>query len=800
MIAVKIGDGMGNQLFNYACGYAQARRDGDSLVLDISECDNSTLRDFELDKFHLKYDKKESFPNRNLGQKIYKNLRRALKYHVIKEREVYHNRDHRYDVNDIDPRVYKKKGLRNKYLYGYWQHLAYFEDYLDEITAMMTPAYEQSETVKKLQEEFKKTPTCAVHVRGGDIMGPAGAYFKHAMERMEQEKPGVRYIVFTNDMERAEEALAPVLESQKKDAVGQAENRLEFVSEMGEFSDVDEFFLMAACQNSGVSLLGVSVLSPFITAVMNPEELLKNDIIRSVYDGFHMQNTNQLITLLSVLIIIVYIAKNAFIIFINNMLYCFSYYGKREMQDRMMKYYISRDYTFFLNHNSAELMRDINTDPEMFYAAVLNMLQLASELCVSLILVGYLLVKDALLTLGVAFAMVVMVFIFMKKLRRTLARFGDDRRKYNANILQCMQQAFGGIKEIKIANREAYFEGEFVKQNGLYTYVIKQNSFLSSIPKPIMEALCITGLMAAIIVRINATSTSPEQFVGTLAVFAAAAFALLPSANKMSEYLGSIIHNGVVIHKIGEEYAAIRDMEIQTEKEENYKKVTLDKEIKVEDMTFHYPDTEDAVLAHVNVTIPKNKSVAFIGPSGAGKTTMVDLILGVLKPQAGKITVDGMDIKESYRGWHDKIGYIPQTIYMLDDTIRNNIAFGKTEGIDDADIWEALKQAQLDEFVKSLDEGLDTMIGEAGVRLSGGQRQRIGIARALYRRPEVLVLDEATSALDTETEAAVMEAIDSLQGKMTMLIIAHRLSTIKNCDMVYQVEGGSVTRKEKESV
>ena len=518
--------------------------------------------------------------------------------------------------------------------------------------------------------------------------------------------------------------------------------------------------------NSGVSLLGVSVLSPFITAVMNPEELLKNDIIRSVYDGFHMQNTNQLITLLSVLIIIVYIAKNAFIIFINNMLYCFSYYGKREMQDRMMKYYISRDYTFFLNHNSAELMRDINT----------------------------------LLTLGVAFAMVVMVFIFMKKLRRTLARFGDDRRKYNANILQCMQQAFGGIKEIKIANREAYFEGEFVKQNGLYTYVIKQNSFLSSIPKPIMEALCITGLMAAIIVRINATSTSPEQFVGTLAVFAAAAFALLPSANKMSEYLGSIIHNGVVIHKIGEEYAAIRDMEIQTEKEENYKKVTLDKEIKVEDMTFHYPDTEDAVLAHVNVTIPKNKSVAFIGPSGAGKTTMVDLILGVLKPQAGKITVDGMDIKESYRGWHDKIGYIPQTIYMLDDTIRNNIAFGKVKSIDDAEIWAALKQAQLDEFVKSLDEGLDTMIGEAGVRLSGGQRQRIGIARALYRRPEVLVLDEATSALDTETEAAVMEAIDSLQGKMTMLIIAHRLSTIKNCDMVYQVEGGSVTRKEKESV
>lgn len=549
--------------------------------------------------------------------------------------------------------------------------------------------------------------------------------------------------------------------------------------------------------NSGVSLLGVTVLTPFIQAVMSPDELLENDIIRFWYDVLGFDNSIQLVTALAVLIMIVYIAKNGFIIFMNNMQYRFSYYGKREMQNRLMKYYISKDYTFFLNHNSAELMRDINTDPEMFYAAVLNMLQLFSEVCVSGILVIFLFVKDPVLTCGVAIAMIVMVLLFMKKLRRTLARFGDERRKYNANVIQCMQQAFGGIKEIKIANRESYFDEEFCKQNGLYTYTIKQNAFLSSIPKPVMEALCIVGLMAAIVFRINATESNPTQFVETLAVFAAAAFALLPSANKMSEYLGSIIHNGVVIHKMGEEYAKIRDLELESEADKDYKKVALDKEISVENMTFQYPDTEDAVLKNVNVTIPKNASVAFIGPSGAGKTTMVDLVLGVLKPQAGRIAVDGMDIRESYRGWHDKIGYIPQTIYMLDDTIRNNIAFGQGDAIDDEQIWDALRQAQLDEFVKSLDEGLDTMIGEAGVRLSGGQRQRIGIARALYRKPEVLVLDEATSALDTETEAAVMEAIDSLQGKMTMLIIAHRLSTIQNCDIVYQVENGGVTRTER---
>lgn len=547
--------------------------------------------------------------------------------------------------------------------------------------------------------------------------------------------------------------------------------------------------------NSGVSLLGVGVLTPFIQAVMDPQQLLENKVVRAAYDFFGMESSVQLITMLAVLIMLVYILKNVFIIFMNNMQYRFSYYGKRDMQNRMMKYYISKDYTFFLHHNSAELMRDINTDPEMFYAAVLNMLQLASEVCVSGILVVFLLVKDPLLTCGVALAMAVMVFLFMKKLRRTLARFGDERRKYNANILQCMQQAFGGIKEIKIANREQYFESEFYKQNGLYTYVIKQNAFLSSIPKPTMEALCIVGLMAAIVVRMNIGDTDPTQFVETLAVFAAAAFALLPSANKMSEYLGSIIHNGVVIHRIGEEYAAIRDIDFEEEKETAYPEISLEKEICAEDMTFAYPDTEEAVLSHINVTIPKNKSVAFIGPSGAGKTTMVDVILGVLHPQEGRITVDGRDIRESYRGWHDKIGYIPQTIYMLDDTIRNNIAFGQTEDIRDADIWAALKQAQLDGFVASLEDGLDTMIGEAGVRISGGQRQRLGIARALYRKPEVLVLDEATSALDTETEAAVMEAIDHLQGKMTMLIIAHRLSTIANCDMVYQVENGSVIRK-----
>lgn len=254
MVVVKIGDGMGNQLFNYACGYATARRDNDTLMLDTSECDNSTLRDFELDNFHLKYDARESFPNRTVWQKIYKRLRRNLKYRVIKERGAYAH-EH-YAPADVDTRIYRKKRLRNKYLHGYWQYLPYFEEYLDEILAMMTPAYEQSDTVKQMILEFQTTNTCAVHVRGGDIVGPGRTFFEKALERMGREQPGVRFIVFTNDMERAKEALP-------KDGVT-------YIADMGKFSDVDEFFLMAACRNQIISNSTYSTWAAYLNP--NPEK------------------------------------------------------------------------------------------------------------------------------------------------------------------------------------------------------------------------------------------------------------------------------------------------------------------------------------------------------------------------------------------------------------------------------------------------------------------------------------------------------------------------------------------------
>lgn len=550
---------------------------------------------------------------------------------------------------------------------------------------------------------------------------------------------------------------------------------------------------------SFAELLGVSVILPFINAVVAPELLLEEKPIRWAYDFFGMESTGELIIYLAVLIIIVYILKNLFLIYVYELQYKFAYYGKKQMQNELMRYYIGKDYTFFLNVNSSELIRNINTDPEMFYTAVQNALQLLSELCVSVIIVVFLLFTDVTITLGVAVSVGIMFLLMIKGLRRVLARYGDERRVYSANMFKCMQQAFGGIKEIKIANRESYFQNDFEKQNEVYTHVIKQNAFLSAIPKPVMEALCIAGLMAVIAIQVANGTTDTTQFIGVLGVFAAAAFKLLPSVNKISSYFAAIVHNAVVIEKVRDEYREMHETELsggqnkESAAKTREKTISLEKEISVEHLEFSYPNTEEAVIRDANVVIPKNCSAAFIGPSGAGKTTFVDLILGILTPQKGSICVDGTDIHEALRSWHEKIGYIPQTIYMLDDTIRNNIAFGDAGEIDDARVWEALRQAQLEDFIKGLEDGLDTVIGEAGVRLSGGQRQRIGIARALYRRPEVLVLDEATSALDNETEAAVMEAIDRLQGKMTMFIIAHRLSTIQNCDIVYKVENGQVT-------
>lgn len=546
-----------------------------------------------------------------------------------------------------------------------------------------------------------------------------------------------------------------------------------------------------------VELVSISSVMPFVQTITEPDEMMQDETVRLISNITGVTEFNTLVVLMCGLIIGLFVIKNIYVVFLSNFQYRFTYYGLRDLSSKVMNGYMEKQYPFFLNHNSAELLKSVQTDTNMFYVTVLNSTQLMSECVVALALVIYLVSEDPVIAISMAVVLGIFALGFMRGFRKAFKRMGNQYRDYVEAQIKCMHQSFGGIKEIKISDNEQFFKDQFWDiAAGLAKNQVK-NGLYNAIPKPMMETMVIGVILVIVAIKVSVGSTA-SSFIPIITVFALAAFRLLPSVNKISSYVGVIMYNKVAVEEVYNEVKAMEEAENRKETTVE-EAITFEKAIRLNDVVFAYEGAEKNVIDHVSLEIRKNTSVAFIGPSGAGKTTIVDVMLGILKNQSGTITVDGTDIRDAMSGWHRKIGYIPQVIYLMDDTIRNNIAFGiKPEQIDDKLVWKALEEAQLKEFVESLEEGLDTMVGELGTRISGGQRQRIGIARALYRQPEVLVLDEATSALDNETEKAVMEAIDSLHGKLTMMIIAHRLTTIKNCDVIYEIKDGKVEEKELE--
>lgn len=545
---------------------------------------------------------------------------------------------------------------------------------------------------------------------------------------------------------------------------------------------------------AAMELVALYAFNNFIEAIMMPDSYMDNAFIAMFCNILGIEGYRNAVILCSAFIIAAYLIKTFYIIMQNNIIYKFIYFGHKELSCKVMNSYLEQDYFFHVKNNSADLIRNVYNDTNMFYVAVLNVIQLMSELCTITAIGVYLFVKDGMLTLGIGVIVGLFTFFFMRFYKNRLKHMGEEYRRLYAGIVKCMQQSFGGIKEIKIANREKFFGDEFDSINYDLAKNQKDNALLNSIPKPVMEAACIGSLMIIVIIKAAAGDIS-TAFATTLGVFAMGAMRLLPSVNKISSYISTLLYSRAFVESVFTERQRMLAIAKRKSEENTISEITFDKNISVEELSFSYDEGEENVIDDVSFEIRKNTSVAFIGPSGAGKTTMVDIMLGVLKPQKGAVKVDGSNIADCMDAWHKKVGYIPQNIYLMDESLRKNIAFGVPEDeIDDEKVWKVLREAQLESVVKEMDEKLDTVIGEMGVRLSGGQRQRIGIARALYRDPEILVLDEATSALDTETEKAVMEAIDSLHGRMTLIIIAHRLSTIKNCDVVYEVKEGKVTR------
>lgn len=539
-------------------------------------------------------------------------------------------------------------------------------------------------------------------------------------------------------------------------------------------------------------LLGVSAILPFINIILEPNSVENVSYLKFIYDFLDFRSVDHFMIFLGISLILIYIIKNIYISFMYDSQYRFTYRNQCRISSKLLDAYLYEDYLFHVEHNSAELLRNINNDVQYFFQVVLAVLQLFTEISVCLILVVFLLFMDAQITIGVSILLIIFVVVFMRSFREKLEKMGHQSRDHQTEMNKWMLQAIEGLKEIKVRDYEDFFSRQYEASYYLYAESQRKYSLLGILPRPVLEMFCVTGLLTVIVIRL-AMGVNLDDFIPTLSVFAIAAFRMLPSFNRITTNMNIVMFYRTSVSRI---YQDLKQAEKNTAEEALKKEmITFQTDIKIENVTFAYPHTQYPVLKDVSLNIPKNKSIAFIGPSGAGKTTLADLILGILRPQNGRILVDDVDIRSGMDSWHEKIGYIPQTIYIMDDTLRNNVAFGIDEDlIDDIKIWAALEEAQLKEYVESLEKGLDTTIGERGMRLSGGQRQRIGIARVLYNDPQILVLDEATSALDTETETAVMEAINNFNGNKTLIIIAHRLSTVKNCDILYKVDKHNIVK------
>lgn len=558
--------------------------------------------------------------------------------------------------------------------------------------------------------------------------------------------------------------------------------------------------LVAVVIGSFLELLGVTIFMPFINIISNPQTIQKTWYLKLFYDGLHFSSTKNFMIALSCAIIAVYLIKNIYLIVEKNCIYKFSYSTQMRLSTRLLETYMKEPYTFHLNKNIASLQRTIQEDTGRFMQVILYFMELATELVVCLILGIYLLFVSKSITIIVVSLLVVFVGTFLACTRRYSNQLGRDNQVYQGKIYQWMNQALGGIKEIKILERDSFFVDEYQKYYAKFARGLRLSRTISILPKYLVEAVAITGLLIAIIVKMTFGEADLIYYIPQLTVFAVAAFRLMPCVGRINEYATNMLYAFPSVDLIYKDLVEIEDY-VEKQDHEVAEKWNLKNAIEVKDVTYYYPDTEEPVIDGASLTIQKGKTVAFIGTSGAGKTTMVDIILGLLVPQKGVVMADEINVHEKPKTFHAQIGYIPQVIYLSDDTIRNNIAFGVKEAqIDEAAVQAAVEKAQLTEFINSLPHGLDTIVGDRGVRLSGGQRQRIGIARALYHDPGILVLDEATSALDNETESAVMEAIDHLQGLKTMIIIAHRLTTIRNVDKIYEVGEGKVRERSKEDV
>ena len=544
---------------------------------------------------------------------------------------------------------------------------------------------------------------------------------------------------------------------------------------------------------SVLELMGVSLILPFVQLVMDTDGT-DNALFQWFGRLVGAESQRELLIWLGLLLIAVYLIKNTYLLFAKYVQLRFVFNNRLELSGRLMRNYMKKPYPFHLEKNSSEILRSVTSDVNNLYELVMDVIDLVSNLLIIAMLAVYLLYTDVVITLVVAALLGLCSYFYFAIMRKRTVDYGKQNQIYNGKMIQAVNQALGGIKEIKVLARENYFVRAYEENGKYYASSLKKSQFYRNAPKYLIETVCVCGVLATILVKLQ-MGADVQELVPQLSVFAMAAFRLLPSVNQVNNLLNGILFLKPSIDRIYEDLQEAGAKKNERPPERDYRRLPAADAVRFEHVTFRYPGTEKEILSDLSVELPLKKSIGLVGSSGAGKTTFMDLLLGLLSPDQGRICYGDSDIRDYPDAWGHKLGYIPQSIYLADDTIRRNVAFGIPDSeISEAKVRRALEEAQLLEFVDGLDDGLDTMVGESGVRLSGGQRQRIGIARALYQQPEILVLDEATSALDTETEQAVMEAVERFRGRCTLLMIAHRTSTLENCDQIYRLEDGKLYR------
>lgn len=557
--------------------------------------------------------------------------------------------------------------------------------------------------------------------------------------------------------------------------------------------------LIVVIIGSFLELAGISIFSPFVELIMNPESIQENVVLSKIYELSGVTSVEHFLALIAVGIIVIYVVKNVYVIIEKNQIYIFSYKLQRKISTGLLNAYMNKPYSFHLNKNISVLQRSIQEDTEQFTQCIIHLMEMIAEVFVCVAIAIYLFDVSKSIMVIIAVLLGICMLGFYKISKKYSVKWGRQGQEYRAYTFQWMNQSLGGIKELKVLNREESFVEEYDSFYAKYVRVLRLSRLMGVVPKYIIEMVSMTGLLLAVIIKIFWGQKDLIEFVPQLAVFAVAAFRLLPSVGRINEHLSTVLYAKPSVELIYNDLKEIEKPEVKSD--------TVDEswhfkdKLEAKKVTYAYPGSSENVIEDADFVIKRGTTVAFVGASGAGKTTMVDIILGLFIPQKGKILADGMNIFKNLRTWQKEIGYIPQSIYLSDDTIERNVAFGvRKEDIDEEAVLRAVKQAQLFEFIDTLPDGLQTYVGDRGVRLSGGQRQRIGIARALYHNPQILVLDEATSALDNDTEKAVMDAIDRLKGEKTIIVIAHRLSTVKDADAFFEVKDGKVCERTKQEV